>query len=419
MSVIAAANWDEWVAKAAAMLRANRIEIDGCRYTAPATSPTANPAYVHQFLWDSCFHALAYRWFDLAMARDELRALVAAQLQDGPDAGMIPHMISRRGGSEQLWGRPDHSLITQPPLIAVTAMLLHADAPDVPFLAELYPALCAYHAWFDRRRDPDGDGLICLIHPWESGWDASPRWDRAMGLPCDVAHEQGARARAELAPRLVELGCDAGALLRAGSYCVEPVDYNAIRAADLEALGEMAAALDRPQEAMEWGGRAARVREAFQRKMVRDGSPYDLDGADEQPIVQESAAQFIALFGGCLTEAQAERLAAQLRQPRHWPRFPVPTSPTDAPAFVPDQYWRGNVWLSVNWLIYMGLRRYGYVALASELAERSLALVAQSGFWEYYHPLTGQGLGSTPQSWSAIVLDMLGRERGIEPPRQA
>lgn len=419
MSVLAAANWDEWVAKAAAMLRANRIEMDGCRYTAPATSPTANPAYVHQFLWDSCFHALAYRWFDLAMARDELRALVAAQLQDGPDAGMIPHMISRRGDAEHLWGRPDHSLITQPPLVAVTAMLLHADAPDVPFLAELYPALCAYHAWFDRRRDPDGDGLICLIHPWESGWDASPRWDRAMGLPCDVAHEQGVRARAELAPRLVELGCDAGALLRAGSYCVEPVDYNAIRAADLEALGEMAAALDRPQEAMEWGGRAARVREAFQRKMVRGGSPYDLDGADEQPIVQESAAQFIALFGGCLTEAQAERLVAQLRQPRHWPRFPVPTSPMDAPAFVPGQYWRGNVWLSVNWLIYMGLRRYGYAALASELAERSLALVAQSGFWEYYHPLTGQGLGSTPQSWSAIVLDMLGRERGIEPPRQA
>lgn len=419
MSAIASASWDEWVAKSAALLRGNRIEVDGWRYTAPATSPTAHAAYVHQFLWDSCFHALTGRWFDPAMARDELRALVAAQVQDGPDTGMIPHMTSRRGGSEQLWGCPDHSLITQPPLIAVTAMLLHADVPDVPLLAELYPALCAFHAWFERRRDPDGDRLVCLIHPWESGWDASPRWDRAMGLPGDMTYEQGRLARVALAAHVVESGCDAGALLRAGSYCVEAVDYNAIRAADLEALGEMAAALDRPQEATAWAGRAAQVREMFQRKMVRDGAPYDLDGADEQPVVQESAAQAVALFGGCLTEAQAAHLVAQLRQPRHWPRFPVPTSPTDSPAFVPDRYWRGNVWLSVNWLIYMGLRRYGYAALASELAERSLALVAQGGFWEYYHPLTGQGLGSPSYSWSAIVLDMLGRERGLVPPRQA
>lgn len=47
MSAIASASWDEWVAKSAALLRGNRIEVDGWRYTAPATSPTAHAAYVH------------------------------------------------------------------------------------------------------------------------------------------------------------------------------------------------------------------------------------------------------------------------------------------------------------------------------------------------------------------------------------
>jgi hypothetical protein len=62
----------------------------------------------------------------------------------------------------------------------------------------------------------------------------------------------------------------------------------------------------------------------------------------------------------------------------------------------------------VNWLIFQGLRRYGYREVAEELASRSLALLEQSGFWEYYHPLTGQGLGGGMFSWAAVMLDMAG-----------
>lgn len=409
-------DWGSWVDQAADLMYRNRIEVRGHRYSGPAVNPTAPEAYASQALWDSCFHALIWRWFDLPMARDELRALVAAQVTDGPDAGMIPHMTYWRGGAEELWGQPDRSLITQPPLIAVAAMDLHAGAHDLDFLAELYPALVAYHAWFDRRRDPDGDGLVCLIHPWESGWDASPRWDRAMGLPDDPTYEEGRLARVALAGRLVEHGCDARSLMEAGSYCVETIDFNAIRVADLEALASMAAALDRPHDSAHWRDQAESVRQTILAKMVVDGLPVDLNGPEEQPIIQQSAAQAVALFGGCATGEQAQRLVAQLREPYFWTVYPVPTTPTHSPAFVPDRYWRGNVWLSVNWLIYRGLQRYGDNALATQLAIRSLALVSRSGFWEYYHPLTGQGLGAPSYSWSALVLDMLGRERQIAPP---
>ncbi len=410
MTLLRGADWPQWTERVAALLASNRVEVGPYRYTRPAPA-----TYEYQWLWDSCFHAIAYRWLDPDMARDELLSAVAHQYASGPDAGMIPHMTYWNGGGEALWGRPDSSLITQPPLVAVAAMRVHAVRPDRELLSRLYPRLSAYHEWFDRRRDPDGDDLVSLIHPWESGWDSSPRWDRAMNLPRYFPNEQGSTSRAELARRLPEYACDARALAQAGFFHVEALDYNAIRAADLEALAEMAAELDRAEDAARWQTRAKAVQIAVQTKMFRP-VPHDLDGLEELATTEESASEFVALFGGCATAGQARWLVDRLRGSQIWTRYPVPTSPTGAATFAPNYYWRGNTWLVVNWLIYSGLRRYGYADVASELAAKSLELAQGSGFWEYYNPLTGQGLGAHPQSWSGLVLDMLAGESGRTTP---
>ena len=34
--------------------------------------------------------------------------------------------------------------------------------------------------WFIRYRDPNNTGLISILHPWESGYDNSPLWDKPM-----------------------------------------------------------------------------------------------------------------------------------------------------------------------------------------------------------------------------------------------
>lgn len=396
-----------WLKKAQDLLTANRISIDGHRYTAPSldTGDFGRKDYANQFLWDSCFHAILWRRLDPAMARSELLALASRQVKDGPDAGMIPHCNYWQGGGEWLWRHDERSSITQPPLLTVAAMLIHEREPDLAFLEAVYAPMCAYHDWFDRRRDPDGDGLVALIHPWESGGDALPRWDHAMGLT-HFTHEGGRSARHDLAHRIVEFDTDAAALAEAGSFYIEPMDYNAIRAADMEALAAMAAALGKPDEARQWSQRVQRVRDAFQAKMIVDGLPCDLEGLAEQPVMPPSAGQVMTLFGGCPTPEQADRLAAMLQKERFWTSFPVPTSPTDAATFQPDVYWRGNVWPSVNWLVYQGLRRYGYHDLADALAERSYALLRQTGFWEYYHPITGAGLGGGVFSWATVMLDM-------------
>ena len=50
------------------------------------------------------------------------------------------------------------------------------------------PAIVRHHEWLPAHRDLDGDGLIWIVQPDESGLDASPQFDaiwghRAHGLP--------------------------------------------------------------------------------------------------------------------------------------------------------------------------------------------------------------------------------------------
>jgi glycogen debranching enzyme len=149
------------------------------------------------------------------------------------------------------------------------------------------------------------------------------------------------------------------------------------------------------------------VRDGFRSRMIVDGLPYDLMGLEETPILQANAGQFVTLFGGLPTPEQAEQLVCQLQKANFWTAFPITNTPTDSPEYAPEHYWRGNVWPCLNWLIYRGLRRYGYHDLAQELASRSFTLLEQSGFWEYYHPETGQGLGGHTFSWAAVMLDMI------------
>jgi mannosylglycerate hydrolase len=399
---------DAWLQKAATLLESNRIYFDGYAYTAPSldTVDVGRKDYANQYLWDSCFHAVIWRLIDPQKAQAELLSLVSRQVEQGPDAGMIPHCNYWRNEGAWLWNQPERSSITHPPLIAVAAGLVFERSHDREFLSAIYPGLEKYHDWFDRRRDPDEDGLVCIIHPWEAGGDAPPRWDTFLGLDKYVP-EAGRAARIKMVDELIRYDYDPIALAEHGGFHVESLEINAIRAADMEAMSKIAQILRKPAESARWLSRAEAVREGFRSKMIVDGLPYDLEGLNEKPILQANAGQLVTLFGGLPTPEQAERLVFQLQEARFWTTFPITNTPTDSPGYSPEDYWRGNVWPCLNWLIYQGLRRYGYDDLADQLASHSFALLEQSGFWEYYHPETGQGLGGKDFSWAAVMLDMV------------
>jgi len=83
-----------WISKCSQVLKSNLPEEEilaklQFRYTCPAKE---KGTYLPQWLWDSCFHAIVYRWFDPKMAWEELQSLLVHQIKNGDDEGMIPHM---------------------------------------------------------------------------------------------------------------------------------------------------------------------------------------------------------------------------------------------------------------------------------------------------------------------------------------
>jgi hypothetical protein len=68
---------------------------------------------------------------------------------------------------------------------------IYEQTNDTQLLREIVPKLIRYFNWWKENRDVDGNGLVTILHPWESGIDLSPAYDPALGvseginpLPC-------------------------------------------------------------------------------------------------------------------------------------------------------------------------------------------------------------------------------------------
>src|SRR5207245_32306 len=71
--------------------------------------------------------------------------------------------------------------ITNPPMVVTAAFLVGRRQPKrerrLAFWRRTYPGLLGFVEYLARRRRLRGSPLVAVVHPWESGWDNSPRWD--------------------------------------------------------------------------------------------------------------------------------------------------------------------------------------------------------------------------------------------------
>ena len=123
---------------------------------------------------------------------------------------------------------------------------------------------------------------------------------------------------------------------------------------------------------------------------------------------------FYALLVGAATEAQASALIDRwlLDPNRLWGERVLPSSPHDDPASADNVYWRGRIWPPHLFLVWEGLRRYGRMDLAAEVAARSWAMFEQG--WrdervclENFHRRNAAGDESPDAdrfySWGALI----------------
>jgi len=143
------------------------------------------------------------------------------------------------------------------------------------------------------------------------------------------------------------------------------------------------------------------------------GQYFSRDAVTGSLLRLPTIATFLPLLAGVVAPERVARLAAKLRAPSgFWPRFPVPTVPTDAAWFREEAYWKGPTWVNMNWFLVEALTANQAHHLASALIESTLRLVDDNGFFEYFSPLTGRGYGARAFSWTAaLTLDLIARRR--------
>jgi hypothetical protein len=364
-----------------------------------------NPTvYPHQWLWDSCFHAIAWGCVGRAdRGVRELESCLDGQLANG----FVPHM--RYTGPTVFRGPlQDRSSYTQPPIYAHAARRL-ATQHGARLPASLISAIEHGLEWLWRNR-MTGDGLIYLVHPWESGADDSPRWDSWSGRT--VYDKQADRAHDQ---HLVEQTVfdDSGAAISSGEFIVAPAAFNAFAA---HAATELAALTRRP----EWSERGRRLAEAIDTHLWDESQDLWVD----LPIVgggeSSRAPTLDGLFGALSTPdpVKANRALAQCADPD---RFAAPYGlsylPHDHPQYDPRSYWRGPAWPQLNYMMSLAARRWRCSSVQRRLADWSVQAAIRSRYAEYWDPETGTGLGARPQGWATLA-SVYATARGDSPRTQ-
>ncbi|HET9589872.1 MAG TPA: trehalase family glycosidase [Anaerolineales bacterium] len=415
------------ISRAASVLRGNDTGI----FTKPGPHQ-----YPHQWNWDSALIALGLSHFDLPRAQQEIRALLSGQWRDG----MLPHVVYHSVPSDyfptapfwQIENSPDGpgeptSGITQPPLVTTVLRRMHERQPMPDFAREVYPGLLRWHRWLHTARDADGSGLACILHPWESGTDDSPRWLHLLAAMQPEAVPEFQRGDTRYVPAIErpnrseyerfiylidvfrKLRYDPAELLAHSPFLVQDVLFNAILFRADEDLHALAVSLGQPTDEIE--GWLDRMRSNFDKRFWDEemGLYYDYDLRAGAPIRVNTASTFLPLFAGLPSEGQAERLVREhLLNPeeyapsgdlKHW----VTTTARTESTWEARRYWRGPVWIITNWFVVEGLRRYGYDDLAETIRQDTLGLIEASGFREYYDGRDGSGCGSGDFSWTAAL----------------
>jgi hypothetical protein len=397
--------------------------------------------YPHQWSWDTGFTAIGQARVSPDRAWHDLRSLFTAQWADG----RVPHIVfdSSNGNADRyfpgprFWqtdrvrvspGRPTSGIV-QPPIHALAAWEVFQRDRNRTALAALYPRLVAQHRYLTAHRNLGGAGLAAIVHPWESGQDNSPAWDEALAaIPVDlaeVAHHQ----RRDLAvsntshrPTDTDYGRYVAIALqyREGGYAddrplpfrVECPAFNAILAASEHALAEIAYEIG--ADPMPHRDRAARLTAVIADRLF-DPATGMCHARDLRTDRLSRARCIGGLVPLILPDLPEDRVKSMVEEAStggfglgEQMRLPLPSYDRNAPDLDPVRYWRGPIWVNMNWLICRGLRQHGYEPLAAALRRSVIEVVRGSGCYEYFHAITGAGIGTPEFSWTAaLTLDLL------------
>ncbi|MUL03899.1 alpha-glucosidase [Aliivibrio fischeri] len=430
--------------------------------------------------WDTWKQAYAMAHFNPEVAKDNIRAMFAYQIQADDavrpwDKGFIPDLVAyntspERGGDGGNWNERN----TKPSLAAWAVMEVYKTTNDTAWLEEMYPKLVAYHDWWLRNRDNNGNGvpeygasrdkahntdngdmLFTVEHgskkeelagldkyqeiiksgnydhieipaqtaaSWESGRDDAAAFGFIDKEQLDAYVKNGGK-RSDWEVKFAQNRDKNGTLL-GYSLLQESVDQASYMYSDNQYLAEMADILGKTSEAKDFREKADKLANYINTCMFDEGTGFFYDiriedkplanGCAGKPIVERGKGPegWSPLFNKAATQSHADAVVKVMKDPKEFNTYiPLGTAALTSPAFGPDIYWRGRVWVDQFYFGLKGMESYGYrddaVQMASAFFDHADGLVGDGPIRENYNPLTGDQQGAPNFSWSSAHLYML------------
>lgn len=368
--------------------------------------PDGQPDQWTIFEWDSFFNSLELAVENQRLAHDVVKAVLQTQYPNGN----IPNWRGRFNGT------PDRS---QPLVGSFAVIKLFLRSGDRELIQFAYPYLKKWHQFWTEiqpeghpRRDGNRDGLLEWgsdsrlvageVPPWEKNASGKQRamWESGQD---DLPNWDEARFNEKIGT--LEMNC---------------VDLNSLYALDSYCLAQLAGFLGLEEERQEYLEEYERMKKLINLHLWNEKEGFYFDRHwDGRFSRRKAASNFFPLVARIPDQSQALKMLRHLLNPEEfWGDFVIPTISRDDPAFSDQQYWRGAIWPPTNYLVYQGLKAYGFDLAAADFAKKSTDLFLR--IWKNYQlcpenfdSRTGEAGGQRHQSWGPLFA-LIGLEEYLD-----
>lgn len=304
--------------------------------------------------WDHAFNAMAHCQHKPGLAWDQL-----VLFHDKQDAfGKCPSSMSRE---------ESRYTISNPPVQgwALRWMWDRNPAMMTPArMAEAYDYLSRWSDWLCLHRIWPGDRLPFYHHGFDSGWDNSSIFDKAVPV-------------------------------------ISP-DQPAYLILQMEVLADLAAALNKPVEANSWRQRAQVMLDALIEDLWRKDHFVGMVRPSGEIVECQSLITCMPMvLGKRLPESVRKHLVARIRE--HLTPHGLATEKLDSKNYVEGGYWRGPIWAPSTMLVVHGLMEIGEDELAQQIIHGFCGMCRDNGFYENFSPKTGEGHFCPSYTWTSSV----------------
>lgn len=347
----------------------------------------------HQVMHES-ISMLPYAYLDWKSAEESQRVYIEQQYDDG----LIAYRHGPRG--PQVYpheGKPT----TSAPFFTWTNWEVYQVSKDRSFLKDSYTAGAKFIRYLEAERDQDQDGMFewgpyGIIENVRDGWN--------------------------VVFQLFSEGEDEG---RDISHELEVLDLTAEVANEMYHLRLMAQELKDTAGVREWDTKFRKIAALINKYMwdPQDKFYYNVSMTDHtfefegKSLRRKELIGFLPMWAHVASPVQAKQLVKHLTDPNSfWRTFGIPTIAADDPHYTPFVdgccRWNGPVWLLWDYMVYRGLRNYGYDDLAEKVGRKMLTAAATQlqinhHFWESYSPDYPVQESPSNYIWDSILAKLM------------